>query len=251
MKCKHLSSINCMRLETTLPTNIITTYSPLFCQVVINMKTLALLFTLSLYLLPNPTHSSFNPIRLPTADVAVASGTPVLDTDGNQLQAGETYYITSTGSPGALTVGVRVAWSDSTTECVTRLLLSRPLLDGQPIRIRPADPNAPVVLTSSFQSFEFITDMTRVCLGNVYWGIRYDQPTGNYLLNTTEFVPNLSSQFKIEVVPEHNAYRITNCPFGGHNCNNVGLIDYMLHRDLRLALTANSFFSVVFKKARL
>ncbi|XP_019173400.1 PREDICTED: sporamin B-like [Ipomoea nil] len=209
------------------------------------MKTLtALLFALSLYLLPNPTHSTFNPIRLPTAD-----DTPVLDTDGDALRPGETYFITSTGR-GAASGGVQLAWLDSATKCASNVVISRPLTEGDPIRITPAaEPNATVVLPSTFQSFAFFVATSRLCVSSVFWRIRYDQPSGQYFLSSGEFVSDISGQFKIEVAPELNAYKITYCPFGGHICYNVGRYFDESAGAARLALTEDFPFTVVFKKA--
>ncbi|XP_019173338.1 PREDICTED: sporamin B-like [Ipomoea nil] len=220
------------------------------------MKTLAiLLFAFSLYLLPNPTHSAFNPIRLPirlpTADAAVASdNTPVVDTDGNELRAGETYYITSIETPHSASAGVQLAWLNSTAQCASNVVVPRCFSFGDPIRVRPTDPNAAVVLPSKFLSFEFSVSTPRVCASSVYWGIQYDRPSQQFFLNSGEFVSDLSGQFKIEVVPEHNAYKFTYCPFGGHKCYNVGLYAEVWNPLVSLALTANSSFSVVFQKAQ-
>ncbi|XP_019173413.1 PREDICTED: sporamin B-like [Ipomoea nil] len=208
------------------------------------MKTLAvLLFALSLYLLPNPTHSTFNPIRLPTAD-----DTPVLDTDGDALRAGETYFITSTGR-GAASGGVGLAWLDSATKCASNVVISGPLTNGDRIRIRPADPNATVVLLSTFQSFSFSVVTSRLCVNSVYWRIRYDQPSGQYFLSSDEFVSDISGQFKIEFVSGRDVYKITYCPFGGHICYNVGRYYDESAPALRLALDQEFAFSVKFVKA--
>ncbi|XP_031118031.1 sporamin B-like [Ipomoea triloba] len=215
------------------------------------MKTLTLLFALSLYLLPNPTYSTSNPIRLPTADVAVTSGeTPVVDTDGDALRAGETYYITSTFW-GAASGGVQLAWLDSTTKCASDVIKSRALTDGDPIRITPADPNATVVLPSTFQSFAFFVPTSRLCVSSVYWGIRFDRASGQYFLKSGEFVSNLSGQFKIEVVPDSFLnYKITYCPFGTDKCYNVSTyIDESVGAE-RFALSADFAFTVLFKKAK-
>ncbi|XP_031091403.1 sporamin B-like [Ipomoea triloba] len=214
------------------------------------MKTLTLLFALSLYLLLNPTHSTSNPIRLPTADVAVTSGeTPVVDTDGDALRAGETYYITSSFR-GAASGGVQLSWLNDLTKCARNVVMSPPLTDGDPIRITPADPNATVVSPSTFQSFAFSVPTSRLCVSSVFWGIRFDRASRKFFLNSGEFVSNLSGQFKIEVVPELSAYEITYCPFGGDKCYSVGrYYDEAAGAD-RLALTQDFPFTVVFKKAR-
>ncbi|XP_019170105.1 PREDICTED: sporamin B-like [Ipomoea nil] len=220
------------------------------------MKTLAiLLFAFSLYLLPNPTHSAFNPIRLPirlpTADAAVASdNTPVVDTDGNELRAGETYYITSIETPHSASAGVQLAWLNSTAQCASNVVVSRCFSFGDPIRVRPTDPNAAVVLPSKFLSFEFSVSTPRVCASSVYWGIQYDRPSQQFFLNSGEFVSDLSGQFKIEARGDPNNYRIDYCPFGGHKCYHVDLNFDESARAVRWVLSENSFLPVLFRKTR-
>ncbi|XP_031128210.1 sporamin B-like [Ipomoea triloba] len=217
------------------------------------MKTLiALLFALSLcYLLPNPTHSTFNPLRLHTADVAVASdNTPVLDTDGNELRVGETYYITI---PFAVPVGVQLAWLNSTTQCASNVvILSRCLADGDPIRITPADPTATVVSPSTPLSFSFSVSTSPRCASSVNWGIMHDPRFDLYFLNSGEFVPNVSDRFKIEANPDPdhpNTYRIAYCQFGGDKCYYLGGFIISADAALRIGLTSTYPFPFMFRRA--
>ncbi|XP_031118066.1 sporamin B-like [Ipomoea triloba] len=197
------------------------------------MKALALFFALSLYLLPNPTHSTRNPIRLPTAaDVAIASDTPVVDTDGDELRPGETYYIIA-AAWGASGGAVKLAKLDRTPVKCPRDVTISSRNDGDPITITPADPNASVVLPSTFLSFKFDVPTNKLCVNKLYWEI---QPE-NYLVKTGEFVSNQSNQFKIEALPNLSAYKITYCPFGTDKCYNVGATIDAWWRTLRLVLT--------------
>ncbi|XP_031110968.1 sporamin B-like [Ipomoea triloba] len=214
------------------------------------MKTLALLFfSLSLYLLPNPTHSTFNPIRLPTADEPLASSTPVLDTDGEELRPGQDYYVTSV-TWGAGGGGVKLAGLDSQSACPSDVIVSRNSFDlGNPITFTPADPNATEVSPSTYQSFSFNVASNKVCQDKLSWGVQYDRRSGQYIIKTGEFVENLSNQFKIEVAqPSLNAYKLTYCQFGSDKCYNLGKYTDRRSRATRLALSNNPFF-VVFQKA--
>lgn len=208
------------------------------------MKALALFFALSLYLLPSPAHSARNPIRLPTA---VASGTPVLDTDGDELRAGDSYYIIAAQS-GPSTQAVKLAGLDwpMMSKCPSDVILSVTDI-GDPVAITPADPNATVVSLSTYLSFKFDVATNKLCVSNVYWGI---QKSGLYFLKAGEFVPDQSNRFKIEAQPDIvNAYKITYCPFGTDSCYNVGRQIDPWWRTQRLALTDFSPFAVHFKKA--
>nr|GLL45548.1 Sporamin B [Ipomoea trifida] len=215
------------------------------------MKTLALLFffALSLYLFPNPTHSTFNPILLPTADERVASTAPVLDTDGNELRPGQDYYVTS-ATWGAGGGGVKLAGLDSQSACPSDVIVSRNSFDlGNPITLTPADPNATEVSPSTYQSFSFNMASNKACQDKLSWGVQYDRRSGQYIIKTGEFVENLSNQFKIEAAqPSLNAYKLTYCQFGSDKCYNLGKYTDRWSRATRLALSNNPYV-VVFKKA--
>ncbi|XP_019173417.1 PREDICTED: sporamin B-like [Ipomoea nil] len=201
------------------------------------MKTLAvLLFALSLNLLPNPTHSTFNPIRLPTAD-----DTPVLDTDGDELRAGGVYIIAS----GPVEVSLSRIRASTCPNVVSIASFSR----GVPVTITPADPNATVISPSTYLSFSF----NNVCAKKLYWLVdRYpeSETKSPYFVNAGDFLPNNSNQFKIEAEPNsnRNAYKITYCHFGSDECNNVSSRFYAWLRSSRLVLSDKPFV-VVFKKA--
>ncbi|XP_019173370.1 PREDICTED: sporamin B-like [Ipomoea nil] len=205
---------------------------------------LALLFALSLYLLPNPTHSTRNPIRLPTAaDVAITSDIPVVDTDGDELRPGETYYIIAAtwgAGDGAVKLS-NLVWP-TPSKCPSDVTISS-RNDGDPVTITPADPNASVVLPSTFLSFKFDLPTNKLCVNKLYWEI----PPGEYFVKTGEFVSNQSNQFKIEAVP-NRAYKITYCPFGADKCYNVGPAIDAWWRTFRLALSDDPI-EVLFKKA--
>nr|GME13756.1 sporamin B [Ipomoea batatas] len=216
------------------------------------MKTLALLFffALSLYLLPIPSHSTFNPIRLPTADEPLASSTPVLDTDGDELRLGQDYYATSVTWGAGGGGGVKLAGLDSQSACPSDVIVSRNSFDlVNPITFTPADPNATAVAPSTYQSFSFNVASNKACQDKLSWGVQYDRRSGQYIIKTGEFVENQSNQFKIEVAePSLNAYKLTYCQFGSDKCYNLGKYTDRRSRATRLALSNNPYV-VVFKKA--
>ncbi|XP_031128068.1 sporamin B-like [Ipomoea triloba] len=198
------------------------------------MKTLALLFfTLSLFLLPNPTHSTRNPIRLPTADVAAASGAPVLDSDGDELRAGGTYYIVSVIRAFG---GVKLVRLDSATGCASDVIIAHELDKGNPVMITPEDPNATVVLQSTHQSLRFSIPTFFLCVFNVSWEVQKDPISGEGFVKAGDVV---SYKFMIEqdtsLSPTLNAYKITHCPFD--ICYNLGLYFDELVGARRLALS--------------
>nr|GMD92827.1 sporamin B [Ipomoea batatas]GME08224.1 sporamin B [Ipomoea batatas] len=198
------------------------------------MKTLALLFfTLSLFLLPNPTHSTRNPIRLPTADVAAASGAPVLDSDGDELRAGGTYYIVSVIRAFG---GVKLVRLDSATGCASDVIIAHELDKGNPVMITPEDPNATVVLQSTHQSLRFSIPTSFLCVFNVSWEVQKDPISGEGFVKAGDVV---SYKFMIEqdtsLSPTLNAYKITHCPFD--ICYNLGLYFDELVGARRLALS--------------
>ncbi|XP_019173358.1 PREDICTED: sporamin B-like [Ipomoea nil] len=207
---------------------------------------LALLFALSLYLLPYPTHSTFNPIRLRTT-----VDTPVVDTDGDELRPGGAYYIITAPidlymwPPGT---ELKLEWLDWASKCPSDVLISR-MSDGTPITITPAaDPNASVVLPSTFVSFKFELPTNKLCVDRLYWEMHESPNSGRVFVKAGEFVSNQSNQFKIEVEPSLNGYRLTYCPFGTSRCHNLGGQIDPLTRAIHLGL--NDFpFVVVFKKA--
>ncbi|XP_031097034.1 sporamin B-like [Ipomoea triloba] len=208
------------------------------------MKTLiALLFALSLNLLPYSTHSTFNPIRLRTN-----FDSPVLDTDGDELRPGRTYEIIAAPSdsliwpPGS---SLKLEWLNSASKCPSDVLIS---LDATPITITPADPSAAVVSPSTFVSFKFDLPTNKLCVDHLYWEMREGPYSGQVFVKAGEFVSNQSNKFKIEVEPGLNGYRLTYCPFGADECNNLGGQLDMETRVIRLGV--NEFpFVVVFKKA--
>ena len=212
------------------------------------MKALALFFLLSLYLLPNQGHSKFNPIRLRPAHETASSETPVLDINGDEVRAGENYYIVSAiwGAGGG---GLRLVRLDSSSnECASDVIVSRSDFDnGDPITITPAaDPEATVVMPSTYQTFRFNIATNKLCVNNVNWGIKHDSESGQYFVKAGEFVSDNSNQFKIEVVNDNlNAYKISYCQFGTEKCFNVGRYYDPLTRATRLALSNTPFVFVI------
>nr|GMD91591.1 sporamin B-like [Ipomoea batatas]GME00728.1 sporamin B-like [Ipomoea batatas]GME08524.1 sporamin B-like [Ipomoea batatas] len=209
------------------------------------MKTLALLLALSLLILPNPTHSiRNNPIRLPTAaHVALAaSDTPVLDTDGMELQAGGVYSIHNAGTLR----GVRLVGSGQDTECPSDVIFSMNT-SADPIIFMPADPTATKVLESTLLNFKFNVSSSPQCENNGFWQVQYDVNLQQQIVKTGDVVRSL---FKIErtsppdVVPAY--YGISYCPFDV--C--YGLIAYYDQPNdaLHFALGNSSGLPVVFQK---
>nr|GLL45543.1 sporamin B-like isoform X2 [Ipomoea trifida] len=204
---------------------------------------LALFFALSLYLLPNPTHSTRNPIRLPTA----ASATPVLDIEGNEVLPGETYFIRSWKWTHG---GVRLISLDgATTLCPSDVIIGTGVDNGNPVVFTPAEPNAPVVLQSTFQNIKFDFPMVKLCVNNVSWEVEYDASSGQRFVRAGDV---LSHQFKIgfgsSLNGGLNAYTITYCESGTENCYDVGT-DYGHKNWPRLALSTDEPWNVWFQKA--
>ncbi|XP_019173349.1 PREDICTED: sporamin B-like [Ipomoea nil] len=213
------------------------------------MKTLiALLFALSLYLLPHPTRATLNPIhRLRTADVPIASsGAPVVDSDGDALQVGGVYNITSI-TWGAGAGEVKLEWR-SETKCPSDVIS---WLYADPVVITPADPKATDVIESTFLSFKFNVVTNFLCSGNLYWGVQHDSGTGQDFVRSDEFVENQSDRFKIErleaIIP---TYIITYCPSGTDKCYYVGREYDQSIKSTRLALSDFPFV-LLFKKTSL
>nr|ABG26224.1 sporamin A [Ipomoea x leucantha]ABG26226.1 sporamin A [Ipomoea x leucantha]ABG26228.1 sporamin A [Ipomoea x leucantha]ABG26233.1 sporamin A [Ipomoea trifida] len=210
--------------------------------------TLALFLALSLYLLPNPAHSRFNPIRLPTTHEPPSSQTPVLDINGDEVRAGGNYYMVSAiwGAGGG---GLRLAHLDTMSKCASDVIVSPNDLDnGDPITITPAaaDPESTVVMASTYQTFRFNIATNKLCVNNVNWGIQHDSASGQYFLKAGEFVSDNSNQFKIEVVDANlNFYKLTYCQFGSDKCYNVGRFHDPMLRTTRLALSNSPFVFVI------
>lgn len=209
-----------LRLEITLHTNIITSLLPTNLASC-NMKTLLLLFTLSLYLLlilPNPTHSTRNPIRLPTADIVVASDTPVRDTNGDEVRTSGVYYIVSASSEK-----VGLGWyNDTNTRCPINVVLWKSEL-GIAINITPADTtDATVVLESTSLNFKFHTPLAPPCDKNLTWEVQYDSKSGLGFVKTGYIVVSYPfGRFRIMPDQAPNTYRIIHCPHPFLSCRNV------------------------------
>nr|GLL45540.1 sporamin B-like isoform X2 [Ipomoea trifida] len=203
------------------------------------MKTLTLLLALSLYLLPNPTHSTRNPIRLPTVD------TPVLDNEGDALLPGRPYMLRSwKWTHGGLRL---VSLDGATTKCPSDVIISTDLDDeGSPVVFTPADPDAPVVSRSAFLNIKFAIPTVRLCVSNVSWEVEYDEKSGQRLVKAGDV---LSYQFKIEsVAPVLHAYKFSYCDSGTDNCYVVGP-HYGPDQQTRLALGTDEPYSISFMKA--
>nr|GLL45550.1 sporamin B [Ipomoea trifida] len=210
------------------------------------MKALALFFLLSLYLLPNPAHSSFNPIRLRTAHETASSETPVEDINGNEVRAGRDYNLFS--AVWAIGGGLRLVRLDSSSyECASDVIISQNEMDiGDPITITPADPEVTVVMPEAYQTLRFNIANNQLCANNQNWGIKYDDESGQYFVKAGEFVSDNSNQFKIEVVNDNlNAYKITYCQFGTEKCFNVGRYYDPSTKVTRLALSNTAFVFLI------
>nr|GMD82917.1 sporamin B [Ipomoea batatas]GMD91604.1 sporamin B [Ipomoea batatas] len=212
--------------------------------------TLALFLALSLYLLPNPTHSTFNPIRLPTADEPLASSAsvPIVDADGNALEPSQSYYMISYtwGIGGG---GLKLAGLDSQSACLSDVIVSPNSFDlGNPITFTPADLTSTAVFPSAYQSLSFNIPTDKLCQDKAILGVQYDRRSGQYHMGQTILKKNEFTQFKIEVVLHGlNAYKMTYCGLGINECYNVGQYIDLSSRATRLALS-NTPFVVVFKK---
>ncbi|XP_031092648.1 sporamin B-like [Ipomoea triloba] len=207
------------------------------------MKALALLFALSLYLLPNPIHSTRNPIRLPTA---ASGGIPVVDDHGLPLLPGTPYILRSWNwTHGGLRL---VSLDGATTQCPSDVVISSDLDEiGIPVMFTPADPNAPVVFEWTPQNIKFDIPTTRLCVNNVSWEAQYDPKSAQRFVKAGDV---LSHNFQIEsVAPTLHAYNITYCESGADNCYPVGT-HYGPGQQLRLALSTDQPYCISFMKAR-
>lgn len=201
------------------------------------MKTLPLLFALFLLILPNPTHSTRNLIRLPTA----ADDTPVLDSDGEELRAGGVYQIVS-AIGGVKLFGV----SPGDAECPSDVILSEDS-SADPIIITPADPDVSQVLESTPHNFKFDFSVSPPpCEANVFWESKYDYESGQHFVKAGETVRSL---FTIERADNESSttYKITYCS-GGDQCYTLSTYHDASINATRLALSTQSFLHVVFKK---
>ncbi|XP_031128545.1 sporamin A-like [Ipomoea triloba] len=209
------------------------------------MKTLALLFALSLYLLSHPTSAKLKPIRLGTDDVPIAStGAPVVDRDGDALQPGVAYNITSI-TWGAGAGEVKLEWRDTNTKCPSDVISWN---YADPVVFTPADPKATAVLESSFLSFKFNVVTNFLCSGNLYWGVQHDAVSGMDFVRSDEFVENQSDRFKIERLDANfPTYIITYCPSGTDKCYYVGREYDESIKSTRLALSDFPFVLMFWK----
>nr|GMD92830.1 sporamin B [Ipomoea batatas] len=190
------------------------------CHLPTKMKTLSLLFALSLYLLlPNPTHSTRNPIRLPTADIVVASDTPVRDTNGDEVRTSGAYFLMSASpeTPGEVIFGL---FNNNNTKCPSDVVLWKEEFHIPIKIITPADPDATVVLelTTSL-NFKFDTPLAPPCDKNVTWEAQYDFGSELGFVKTGDIV---SYPFRILPDQAPNTYRIIYCSNLLLLCYNVG-----------------------------
>nr|GMD82916.1 sporamin B [Ipomoea batatas]GMD91603.1 sporamin B [Ipomoea batatas] len=205
------------------------------------MKALALFFLLSLYLLPNPAHSNFNPIRLRTAHETASSETPVEDINCNEVRADIDYNLFS--AVMAIGGGLRLVRLDSSSD----VIVSQNEMDiGDPITITPADPEVTVVMSEAYQTLRFNIANNQLCANNQNWGIKYDDESGQYFVKAGEFVSDNSNQFKIEVATDNlTTNKITYCQFGTEKCFNVGRYYDTSTKVTRLALSNTPFVFLI------
>lgn len=217
------------------------------------MKTLTLVLALSFHVLATSAHRStpINPIRLPTADdaaaAAVASDSPMLDVDGNELRDHVEYYMLPFIS-GAGGGGVKLAHLDPADQCPTDAIQTPDSSDPGTavVFIANGSTNTTILDPFAYQAVSF-DDWT--CIFSLSWKIQYDDGSKQHLVKVGEFENDLSYVFKVQRFrPNLNAYKITYCP-GEDQCYNVGRYYDEESKNIRLALSRDPFVAV-FKKSK-
>uniref|UniRef100_UPI0035F21CDE 21 kDa seed protein-like n=1 Tax=Durio zibethinus TaxID=66656 RepID=UPI0035F21CDE len=178
---------------------------------------------------------------------------PVLDTDGDELRAGEQYYVVSAiwgGGGGGLALG-RL----TNQQCPEIVVQRRSDLDnGIPVVFYNLDSNDDTVRVSTDLNVEFVPIRDRLCLTSTVWKVdNYDTSTGKWWVTTDGVIGNpgphtLQSWFKIE--SGNLGYKFNFCPSVCESCitlcSDIGR--YGNDGQMRLAL-AESGWPFVFKKA--
>ncbi|XP_019170071.1 PREDICTED: sporamin B-like [Ipomoea nil] len=173
------------------------------------MKTFLLLFALSLYLLPNSTHSTrnnINPIRLPSPPYEP----PVRDTNGDEVRTGGVYYIVSATSETPEKVGF--GWyNDTNTRCPTNVVLWKSEF-GIAVSIAPAyPPEATDVWVRIPVNLKFYTPVVPPCDQILTWDAEYDSESDLGLVKTGD--NDSPYPFILYPAPAPNTYEIIYCGF--------------------------------------
>ncbi|XP_022733898.1 21 kDa seed protein-like [Durio zibethinus] len=186
--------------------------------------------------------------------VANAKNEPVLDTDGDELRAGEQYYVVSAiwgAGGGGLALG---RLTDQ--KCPEIVVQRRSDLDyGTPVVFYNLDTKDDIVRRSTDLNIQFVPIRDRLCLTSTVWKIDdYDTSTGKWWVTTDGVIGNpspqtLQSWFKIEK-SGNLGYKFNFCPSVCESCvtlcNDIGR--YGHDGQIRLALGENAW-PFVFKKA--
>ncbi|XVE58839.1 hypothetical protein DITRI_Ditri04bG0201300 [Diplodiscus trichospermus] len=187
--------------------------------------------------------------------VATAANTPVLDSDGDELQAGAEYYVISAiwgAGGGGLALG------RTTNQSCPEIVVQRPFDRdyGIPVIFSNSDTNDDVIRLSTDINIEFIPLRDRLCLTSTVWKLdNYDPSTGQWWVTTDGVKGNpgpntLMSWFKIEKVGEF-WYKFKFCPSVCKLCitlcSDIGR--YGDDGQIRLALSHHGW-PFWFKKAR-
>ncbi|XVF38749.1 hypothetical protein REPUB_Repub20aG0128500 [Reevesia pubescens] len=185
--------------------------------------------------------------------VANATNRAVLDIDGDELRAGNQYYILSAiwgAGGGGLALG------RANDQKCPEIVVQRPSFDdGIPVIFHNMDDNDDVVHESSDLNIEFIPIRDKLCTTSTVWKVdNYDKSTSKWWVTTNGVIGNpgpdtLASWFKLENVGSFG-YKFRYCPSVCESCktscSDIGR--YTDHGQIRLAL-GNQGWPFVFKKA--
>nr|AAV41232.1 putative 21 kDa trypsin inhibitor [Theobroma grandiflorum] len=154
--------------------------------------------------------------------VANAANSPVLDTDGDDLQVGVQYYVVSSiwgAGGGGLDLGRAIG--QSCPEIVVQR--QSDLVLGTPVIFSNADSKDGVVRVSTDINIEFVPIRDRLCSTSTVWKLdNYDNSAGKWWVTTDGGEggcgrSRLTSRFKIEKVGRIG-YKLRLCPSVCESC---------------------------------
>ncbi|KAI6674315.1 hypothetical protein NL676_002221 [Syzygium grande] len=178
------------------------------------------------------------------------ASSPVLDTDGHELQTGVGYYVLPVirGQGGGLTLGA----SRSGTCPLAVVQEQNEVSDGLPVKFSPANASTGAVHLST--DLNVLFDAATICVQSTVWRLgTYDETVEQYFIVSGGVLGNpgrdtVSNWFKIEKMDED--YKLVFCPTVCDTCRvicrDVGV--YVDGGTRRLALSDEPF-RVMFKKA--
>ncbi|XVE58837.1 hypothetical protein DITRI_Ditri04bG0201100 [Diplodiscus trichospermus] len=188
--------------------------------------------------------------------VATAANKPVLDIDGDELQAGVEYYVVSAirgAGGGGLALG-----RTKDQKCPEVVVQRRSDMDsGTPVKFSNSDTNDDVIHLSTDINIEFLPIRDRFCHTSTVWKLdNYNPSTGKWWLTTDGVKGNpgpntLKNWFKIEKAGVL-VYKFTYCPSVCESCTTLcsDIGRYGDDGQIRLALSDRGWPFVFVKKTR-